>query len=86
MEHINLPVIELSYVELVQYEDGNFHLSAHYLFQIGRNEELVGEFNGSYDHIRQLPLITPETRVTVRTDRSGETIQVIQMCDVPSFR
>ncbi len=82
---LSLPVLELSYVEMIVYSDGfgNFHLSAHYLFGIDGNDELVGQFNGRKDHIAQLPHILPETEVRVRMDNAGTTLETIQFQDVP---
>ncbi len=85
MTNINLPVLELAYVDMIVYSDGSgcFHLSAHYLFQIGETGELVGEFDGPKSHISQLPLIRPNTEVRVQSETDGKIIETIYFQDVP---
>ena len=79
-ERINLPIIELSSVEMIMYSDGSgcYHLNANYLYAIGRdgddnNDELVGSFSGPKSHIRQLPLINANTPVSIMSE-SGQCI------------
>jgi len=70
LPQINLPIIELSSVEMIMYNDGSgcYHLNANYLYQMDGNDELVGSFSGRKDHIRQLPLINDDTHVSIMTE------------------
>ena len=75
MTNINLPIIELSSVEMIMYSDGSgcYHLNANYLYAMDNDDELVGSFSGRKDHIRQLPLINANTPVSIMTE-SGQCI------------
>jgi len=86
---INLPIIELSSVEMIMYSDGTgcYHLNANYLYQLDRDkldehtDELVGSFSGSKVQIAQLPLITPYTQVSIMSE-TGKCLGVTTFGEV----
>lgn len=78
LAQLALPIIELSLVEMVMYDDGSgcFHINVHYLFELPDNSELVGEFSGNLSQVKQLALINDDTAVRIVSENGtyiGET-------------
>lgn len=74
--NINFPILELASITQQFYDDGTmaYHMNISYLIDVNGIETVLEVFPTNIDQVKQYPLVTDETQVTVMRHQGTSNI------------